>query len=75
MNYRLKKPPDRILNIREVMILTTLSRSTLSRKSGRSFPAPIRLTAGGGRIGWREESVRLWLKDPTSWSATDNTQN
>ena len=74
MNHQ-TDPPNRILRICEVIHLTTLSRATLYRKAGRSFPAPIRLTAGGGRIGWREDSVRLWLKDPTSWSATDNNEN
>jgi predicted DNA-binding transcriptional regulator AlpA len=73
MNYHQTDPPDRILNIREVMHLTTLSRSTILRKAGRSFPAPIRLTPSGSRVGWDSKSVDSWLKDPTGWAERDET--
>lgn len=53
--------PCRVLSIRDVIKLTSLSRATLYRMSGRSFPAPVRLTPTGSRVGWVEAEVRDWL--------------
>lgn len=61
-------PPDRILNIRDVTRLTTLSRATVYRHAGRTFPASVRLTASGSRVGWKEQHVRDWMRDPLGWA-------
>lgn len=53
--------PCRVLSIRDVIKLTSLSRATLYRMRGRSFPAPVRLTPTGSRVGWIEAEVRDWL--------------
>lgn len=53
--------PYRVLSIREVISLTSLSRATLYRMSGRTFPAPVRLTPTGSRVAWVEAEVRDWL--------------
>ena len=63
-------PPDRILNLREVQRLTSLSRATTSRGiAGGSHPAPVKLTPGGRRVGFRESDIRAWLADPLGWPA------
>lgn len=63
-------PPNRILNLREVQRLTSLSRATTFRGiASGSHPAPIKLTPGGRRVGFRESDVRAWLADPLGWPA------
>ena len=63
-------PPDRILNLGEVQRLTSLSRATTFRGiASDSHPAPIKLTPGGRRVGFRESDVRAWLADPLGWPA------
>ncbi|MCC6162458.1 MAG: AlpA family phage regulatory protein [Acidobacteria bacterium] len=55
-------PPDdgRILSLPDVMRLTGLSRSSISRLvRARHFPASIRLPAGA--IGFRAAAVSSWL--------------
>ena len=63
-------PPDRILNLREVQRLTSLSRATTARGiASGSHPAPVKLTPGGRRVGFRESDMRAWLADPLGWPA------
>ena len=51
----------RILNIKEVMDLTSLSEATLRRWIGaQKFPSPLRL--GERRVGWPEDAVSYWLQ-------------
>jgi prophage regulatory protein len=53
---------DRILSIKTVCELTSLSRATVWRESqaGR-FPCPVQLTPG--RVGWLATSVSTWIED------------
>jgi prophage regulatory protein len=53
---------------KEVLRLTTLSRTTLWReiKRGR-FPESVVISAG--RVGWRESAISAWQKAPESWIA------
>lgn len=52
---------DRILSTRELMSLTTLSRSTIWRLSRQGdLPSPLQMTPA--RIGWRESDVIAWLE-------------
>ncbi len=54
-------PNNKILNIRQVMDLTSLSEATIRRWIGaKKFPSPLRL--GKRRVGWPEEAVRRWLR-------------
>ena len=63
-------PPDRILNLGEVQRLTSLSRATTFRGiASGSHPAPVKLTPGGRRVGFRESDLRAWLVDPVGWPA------
>ncbi|WP_256590499.1 helix-turn-helix transcriptional regulator [Pseudomonas sp. FW305-BF6] len=52
---------------KEVLVLTTLSRTTLWReiKKGR-FPKSVVISAG--RVGWRESAVFAWQAAPDRWS-------
>lgn len=61
---------SRVLSIRDVQRLNSLSRASIYRGiAAGTFPAPIRLTPGGRRVGWREEDIRAWLADPLGWKA------
>ena len=58
-------PPDysdyRVLGIRAVCELTSLSRAHVYRRiQDHGFPKPIQL--GGTRVGWRERDVLAWLE-------------
>jgi prophage regulatory protein len=58
----------RILNIREVCALNSLSRASIYRGvAAGTFPRPVRLTSAGRRVGWRSEDVQAWMDDPLSW--------
>lgn len=54
--------PDRIVRIKEVLVLTGLSRTTLWRleKKGQ-FPA--RLPLSPGSVGWRMHEVEEWVNN------------
>lgn len=58
----------RILSIREVCALNSLSRASIYRGvAAGSFPKPVRLTPAGRRVGWRSEDIQAWMADPLSW--------
>lgn len=60
----------RILSIRDVTRLNSLSRASIYRGvAAGTFPPPIQLTPGGRRVGWREEHIRAWLEDPLRWKS------
>jgi prophage regulatory protein len=62
---------DRILRIRTVLHLTGLSRSTLYRKVQRGeFPKQIKLSERWA--GWRQSSVRAWMRNPKFYSVEDD---
>lgn len=61
----------RVLSIRDVQRLSSLSKASIFRmRTAGTFPAPIPLTPGGRRVGWREGDIREWLADPLGWGAT-----
>jgi prophage regulatory protein len=63
----------RILHLREVQRLNSLSRASIYRGiAAGTFPKPIRLTPGGHRVGWREADVEAWLNDPLGWHSNSN---
>jgi predicted DNA-binding transcriptional regulator AlpA len=48
------------MSIRELMVLTGLSDTTLWRMRVRGeLPEPIRVSPG--RVGWPEDTIRAWL--------------
>ena len=53
----------RILRTREVLQITSLSRTTLWRCiRGGDFPPPLRLGSSTSRcVGWRQSDVEDWL--------------
>ncbi len=54
---------DRILRIKEVLIATGLSRSTLYRKiSAGNFPRQIKIAERCA--GWRKSSIDEWMRNP-----------
>lgn len=57
---------DRFLQEKDVLELTSLSRSTLWRqiKRGR-FPQSVVISAG--RVGWRQSAVLAWQDNPDNW--------
>lgn len=59
----------KLLSIKEVVLLTGLSRSTIERleKTG-AFPRRIKISAR--RIAWSELSIYIWLE---SFAVTNNT--
>ncbi len=58
---------DRLLNVREVQQMTSLSRPTIYRfiGSGR-FPKPIKLSPKG-RVAWRASHIQIWIENPLGW--------
>ncbi|WP_129791521.1 AlpA family transcriptional regulator [Sphingosinicella sp. CPCC 101087] len=62
---------DRILRIRTVLQLTSLSRSTLYRKVQRGeFPKQIKLSERCA--GWRQSEVNAWMRNPMFYSVHDD---
>jgi len=60
----------KVLSIREVQRLNSLSRASIYRGiAAGTHPPPIQLTPGGHRVGWREEHIRAWLQDPLGWKS------
>lgn len=52
--------PDRFLKLREVIEMTSLSRTTIYRKMGEgAFPKPFALTPACVR--WRESHIVAWM--------------
>ena len=60
---------DRFMRERDVLDVTSLSRTTLWRvmKSGQ-FPRPVRISPG--RVGWRESTIIAWQVNPAEWCPT-----
>ncbi len=59
---------ERIIRVKELQALTSLSRSTLWRlRQTSDFPPSIRLSPGV--IGWRLSSVEEWLKSKEAATA------
>lgn len=59
---------QRLLEIKQVMEATSLSRSSIYRgvKAG-TFPVPVALTTG--RVAWRAADVAKWIDAPLEWGA------
>lgn len=56
------------LSEKEVLKMTTLSRTSLHRKRvAGKFPEPEPISPG--RVGYRVRDVHKWLQDPQSWSS------
>ena len=54
---------DRIIRLKEVLLRTGLTRSTLYRKvASRTFPRQIMISTRC--IGWRESDLNDWLRNP-----------
>lgn len=52
---------DRMLNLRTVMEMTDLSRTTVWRRAREgTFPAPYRLSAN--RVAWSLRAIEAWLE-------------
>ena len=50
---------ERILRLPAVIARTGLSKATIYRTVGRTFPAPRRLTERS--VGWLESEIEAWL--------------
>ncbi|MGE5564000.1 MAG: helix-turn-helix transcriptional regulator [Bacillota bacterium] len=62
---------NRILRLGSVLERTGLSRSTLYRKIGRGkFPKQVRISERC--IGWRENEVEEWLRNPMFYWRPDS---
>ncbi|MES2904118.1 MAG: AlpA family phage regulatory protein [Pseudomonadota bacterium] len=62
-----------VLNFHEVQRLSSLARASIYRGvAAGTFPAPIPLTPGGRRVGWREGDLRDWLSNPLGWRANSD---
>lgn len=61
---------SRLVSVRDVLILTSISRGTLYNwiKQG-DFPKPVQI--GKRRVAWREQQVRDWIssRETTAWAA------
>lgn len=62
------KKLDRFMREKEVLCVTSFSRTTLWReiKRGR-FPKSVVISAG--RVGWRESAVEAWQLNPQNWKS------
>ena len=63
---------DRFMREKEVLSVTSFSRTTLWReiKRGR-FPKSVVISAG--RVGWRESAVEAWQANPENWQTRTTT--
>lgn len=53
---------DRMLSVRTVMEMTSLSRTTIWRREREgTFPASVRLSAN--RVAWSLRAIEAWLSD------------
>ncbi len=60
----------RILRLNNVLDRTGLTRSTLYRKIDRgTFPKQVRISERC--VGWREDHVECWLRNPMYYSRAD----
>lgn len=50
---------DRLLPLKEVMELTSLSKASIYRRFPLTFPAPVKL--GLSRVAWRRSDIQRWL--------------
>jgi prophage regulatory protein len=65
---------DRIIRLKEVLLRTGLSRSTLYRKVAlRTFPKQIEISARC--IGWRESDLDDWLRNPMAYEQPGNASS
>ena len=59
---------DRFLREKEVLGVTSFSRTTLWREIKRGgFPRSVTLSAG--RVGWRESAIAAWQNNPEDWKS------
>ena len=71
LNPELLLKLDAFLSEKDVMRVTTLSRTSLHRKRlVGEFPEPEPISEG--RMGYRMRDVREWLQNPQSWSSQKN---
>lgn len=64
---------DRFMREKEVLSVTSLSRTTLWREIKRGkFPKSVVISAG--RVGWRESAIEAWQKNPQNWQASAKTE-
>jgi len=64
---------DRIIRVKEVLLFTGLSRSSLWRsRAAGDFPPPIQLSPG--IIGWRVSSIEKWLESKEEATAAKSDE-
>lgn len=62
MNTALAAPEQRLLKLRQVMVMTSLARSTIYRYcADNHFPKPIKL--GERSVAWIESEVQTWIEN------------
>ena len=53
--------PTQVLRLRDVILRTGISRSTIYERMSRgAFPKPIRL--GERAVGWRDSDIEAWIE-------------
>jgi prophage regulatory protein len=58
------KVPSNVLSLKEVLAVTSLSRSSIYALISRgAFPRPVRLTPR--RVAWRSTDVNAWMQTRT----------
>lgn len=60
LNGRERISPPRVERLSSVIARTGLSRTTIWRRAGEDFPAPVRL--GPNSIAWVVTEVDAWLQ-------------
>jgi len=63
------KKLDRFMREKEVLGVTSFSRTTLWREIKRGkFPKSVVISAG--RVGWRESAIEAWQASPQNWQVS-----
>lgn len=63
------KKLDRFMQEKEVLSVTSFSRTTLWREIKRGkFPQSVVISAG--RIGWRASAIEAWQSNPGKWQTS-----
>lgn len=64
---------DRFMREKEVLGVTSFSRTTLWREIKRGkFPKSVVISAG--RVGWRESAIEAWQNNPENWQTSAKTE-
>ncbi|ODW58657.1 hypothetical protein BBL88_06350 [Vibrio parahaemolyticus] len=66
MHNQSSSHPNQILRLKDIALLTGLSRSTIYDKQNPKSPRfdptfPLKIQLGARAVGWREKDINAWI--------------